>query len=116
MFRSFYSSQARSRYFLIFSLYGPLEKQNQLDDTFFCRLTLLFHSLRVLHQRKFVVFLLSLSDSKSLQVSWTLLSILAVLIITIIIIICSSSSSSRIYSFRVFFTSALADGLSLEFE
>ena len=39
MFQSFFSSLARSKYlflfhFLLFSLCGPLERQNQLDDKF----------------------------------------------------------------------------------
>ena len=65
-----------------------------------------------------MVFHWSLSDSKSPQVSRTRLNILAILSNGVVLIVSTRPPTSNIiiiYSLE-FFTSALADGLSLESE
>ena len=65
-----------------------------------------------------MVFHWSLSDSKSPLVSRTLLTILAVLNNAVVWMVSTRppTSKSYYYYYLEFFTSALADGFSLEFE
>ena len=82
--------------------------------TFIMKLIILllsFYSFEISsHQRLLIIFHWSLSDSKSPHVSRTLLSILADLYNTVVIIIIIIIHSLEL------FTSALADGFSLESE
>ena len=73
MFNCFFNSLARSKYLLIFLLYFIISQWSAGATNYYY-----YYSLEFFTQRHLMVFQWRLSDSKSPQVSRTLLSILAV--------------------------------------